>query len=50
VVLDAGLGPDPAAGVSSVETDLERKESSGSHAGLLEGPSSLFPSADDDIW
>ena len=48
--LDTGLNPDPAAGVSAFDTDLEHKEPSSSHVGLIEGPSALFPSADDDIW
>ena len=47
--LDTGLGPDPEAGISAVETDPERKEPSSSR-GLIEGPSALFPVADDDIW
>lgn len=48
--LDSGLSPDPEADVSAFKTDQECKESSSSHVGLIEGPSALLPSTDDDIW
>jgi hypothetical protein len=48
--LDAGLTPRPEAGVVTFKTDQGHKESSDPQVALIEGPSDVFPSADDDIW
>jgi hypothetical protein len=48
--LDTGLNPDLEAGVSAFKTNQEHKEPSSSRVGFIEGPSAVFPSADDDIW
>jgi hypothetical protein len=48
--LDAGVNHSPGAGVSAFSTDEEHKQSSNLHVGLIEGPSEVFTSADDDTW
>jgi hypothetical protein len=48
--LYAGLKPDPGAGVNVIKIDQEHEQPSNPHVGLIEGPSEVFPSADDDIW
>jgi hypothetical protein len=48
--VDAGLNPSPGAGISAFKTDQEHTQPSNLHVGLIEGPSEVFPSADDDIW
>jgi hypothetical protein len=48
--VDAGLNSSPGAGVSALKTDEEHTQPSNPHVGLIEGPSEVFASADDDMW
>jgi hypothetical protein len=48
--LYAGLTSHPEAGAFTFKTDQGHKESFEPQVALIEGPSDVFPSADDDIW
>ncbi|PNF32018.1 hypothetical protein B7P43_G06546 [Cryptotermes secundus] len=49
-VTNDGLTSHPEAGVVTLKTDQGQKEPSDPQVALIEGPSDVSPSADDDIW